>query len=450
MKFSDKKSSAQGFSLIEVSIALIIVGILIAAALQVYNIYKQQRETALLDSRLEVVKSSLSRYVYRYGRYPLPAPRSSSLGSATIGREIAPAAAVPCPLPTAPTGSVCRTNINTVNADLTAGTDDVLIGDIPFATLGIRYDNIVDPWGNKLIYAISENLTQVGTATTGYHESWGAIEVLSSAGTTVFTGGAPKAHYVIVSAGPNRVGSFGLGGTITQQCTGVGADLTNCDTDGRFNSNIDFTSPPTSFSYGKTLLNFAAGANYFDDKLAYANSSSFGIWSRVAATTVGQVSIANTNTQNVKIGPFSNIAAASCGTAPCTKLPYTKVDVEGSARATEIHANRWCADRPGSTTCSSLITTSPLPANTLSPVTLGGVPTTPSATSSIGSWYRSQGGGILCPTDMALAGFYQSEELCSSSARFSNTVNMGCTAGYYPIGLNSDGTYCCNDGVPCY
>jgi len=491
---SEAIKRASGFSLIEVAIAMMVIGILLAIALQTYNLYLQSKVTLEMRTDLETVESALSKYVYRYGRYPLPAPRNAALGSATIGREVASPVGTPCPSAPAVAGAVCFTTTGSIDtaADVNAAADRVLIGDVPFATLGIKYNSSIDPWGGRLIYAVSEYLTNPAT----YNDSWGAIEVLDSAGATVFTISPNHAHFFIVSAGPDSKGAFGTAGTIISACgSAAGDDNENCNLDGLFRSNQNMGALEQ-----KTLIYTPAGVSHFDDYMSYVSSTNSGIWTRVAASATGQIDISSTNPQNIKIGttptPAGTVAEiasckakcpggdpdkASCDAAcntntacrsecytgcaalaaglklacrqqcalACTNLPRTKIDVEGSVRATQVDTDRWCYDYSSSGCLPN--TTIPLPNGILSPRTLGGTPSTPGITSGAGTFYRNDGGGILCAANMAMRGIYQGEEMCSYTAKFPapGILGVGCAAGYYAVGRNSDGTICC-DNAPCY
>lgn len=486
-------SNSSGFSLIEVAIALVVIGLLLVTALQMYNIYSKNKILREVRTDLQVVQTALQRYVYRYGRYPLPSPRNAAQGSSDYGREVTWPVTTNCSSAAATAGAVCITHNGAVDtaADGDASPDYVLIGDVPFATLGIKYNNTIDPYGGKLIYAVTANLTQSGAS---YNNSWGAIEVLNeNAAGTVFSTSPSRAHFIIVSTGPDKKGAFGISGKLIEPCgAAAGTDQENCDLDAVFVSN-------QSISNSKPRIYEAAGPNHFDDYTGYINSTNSGIWTRVAATTIGQIDITSTNPENIKIGAIptgvgtlgeittckakciksdgtpesscesgcsSNTSctsecAGNCTTGTnaekdackkkcgnCTSRPRTKIDVEGSVRANEIFTDRWCPDKM-STGCLPN-TTIPLPAGILSPRTLGGTPKDPPLPYS-GSNNTSAGGGILCASELAMRGISMGDEICSYTARFDTpgSLNMTCPSGYYAKGRNTDGKICCSN-TTCY
>ncbi|MFA7276036.1 MAG: type II secretion system protein [Pseudobdellovibrionaceae bacterium] len=426
------KTAPRGFSLLEVAIVLTVLGILAASALQVYNLYEKNREISTVRSHIQLIQSALNKYVYRYGRYPAPAPRNAAQGSATFGREVTGGITTVCTDPAALAGDVC------VTAGFIGGGSDVYIGDVPFATLGIRYDNILDSWGGRMTYAVTADLTSPLT----YSETAGNIEIYDQTqAATIFVSGAPKAHYVIVSSGPDNKAAFSLSGIKMGNCAGAGVDTESCDLDSLFHSNLDLVAG--SLTYGKSIYAEPAGATHYDDYMGYANSTAAGIWTKQSASAAGQVSIYNTNPQNIKVGPLASPPVCGVG---CADLPLTKLDVDGSVRAEQVSTSRLCRDAAGCTP----VTVAVPPAGIFVPQIVGGVPTTPGAldTSSVAGYPRNSnlGGGILCSSYMAMRGIYSSDEVCTSTAKFFSSTALGasCTAGTYATGLNADGTLICN------
>lgn len=107
-----------GFTLLELSIVLVIIGVLLGGGIQVLSVHKQvqgQRETQLL---LEQVREALIGYAAMNGRLPRPAQ------SASNGQE--------------------RTAACANDADCT--------GFVPWLTLGVSK---VDAWGKLLRYSVS-------------------------------------------------------------------------------------------------------------------------------------------------------------------------------------------------------------------------------------------------------------------------------------------------------
>jgi type II secretory pathway pseudopilin PulG len=110
-----------GFSLVEMSVVLIILGFVIGALLMPVQAQRQQQLQLQTENLLEVSKKSLMGYAQSQGRLPCPA---------TVGGVEA----------------------------VTSGVCDKSVGFLPAATLGIQPANAegfaVDGWGTPLRYAV--------------------------------------------------------------------------------------------------------------------------------------------------------------------------------------------------------------------------------------------------------------------------------------------------------
>jgi len=123
----------RGFSLIELSLALAISGLMVGFALQ------SQQATATADcyasTRLQLIdiNGAIQRFARKNDRLPLPAARDVGVEGVTYGREAGGAA-----------------------IDV-AGTTSW--GALPFQALGLNTSYAADCWGNKFTYYVSELLT---------------------------------------------------------------------------------------------------------------------------------------------------------------------------------------------------------------------------------------------------------------------------------------------------
>lgn len=142
---------AKGFTLIEICIAMLIIGVMLAPALMTYNIEMKQRQKANIDGAFIRINDAMSKYVSRFGRYPRPA--SLLLGQdsndANFGLE---GPVTPATCPDMITDGMC----------ITGGADVVYIGAVPFNELQLDYDITLDPWGNKIIYAVTASKQILG------------------------------------------------------------------------------------------------------------------------------------------------------------------------------------------------------------------------------------------------------------------------------------------------
>ena len=433
VKSNIQQNNAAGFSLIEVAIGLMIIGLLMTPLIQGYKQYLLGKQVSDTKAVITTVQSAMVKYVAKYGRYPLPSDPDIAVGAAGLGQEATEPGSgwPPC---ASPTTKVCRTNSGTF------GGNRVLIGTVPFAALGIPYTSQIDGFGMKLTYAITEDLTDTGT----YDEAGGAIEVLDENGKslyfidvapadTVDDNTTPRSHFALISHGATKRGAYSPGGTVAVACGAMaqGKDNENCDRDGVFISNFSTT-------YGKNIINDGAGATFFDDFVASGNTAASGIWTFVPNSP----NIESTNSGNIYVGP--------CASSPC--IPFSKMDVNGNVRADIIKSKRIC-DKGGSGQhlCVDNYTSTYFPA-WMGANALVGAPSAGSLSETVppsGNAFNTtrqshDGAGIRCVGDRGLNGTASYNEYCNSSTYFTTSTAIGsCAAGYFPKGLDSAGKLVC-------
>ncbi len=132
--------SDAGMTLAELAIALMVLGLIMGGALELYNRAHGQREIDLTYAHIDTITDALSVYVASHGRLPCPADPAAD--EMTLGRE-------------------------RVTCD--ASTREGLL---PFATLNIPRQTTMDGWGRYFTYAVSpvfarKNDQSGGLADTG-------------------------------------------------------------------------------------------------------------------------------------------------------------------------------------------------------------------------------------------------------------------------------------------
>lgn len=323
----DQARAQQGFSLIELSIMLIIMGLLVVPIFQFYDVYKENRDLRTTESSLNVVANALSEFLATEGRLPCPANPALPRNNANHGEE-------DCALATAP-GFDFDGNGAADDYDGNGADDTIYTGSLPYVQLGINMTETLDAYGSKIMYAVSESMTRAGGVST----SWGSIQVQSKAydedtGVDVISNekelfgdddgsGRPDNdeappfgqiddglfHSVVFSTGRDKKGGYTVDGALVVPCNAAnGADAENCDGDALFLTTTTYESP---------------GANYFDDQVYYRLWSFGSLWS----VDPGTDNIFNNNPGNVGIN---------------TASPQEKLHVSGNVRANEVTSDLVC------------------------------------------------------------------------------------------------------------
>jgi prepilin-type N-terminal cleavage/methylation domain-containing protein len=122
-----------GFTLVEVAIALLLVGLALASTMVIVTSQIEARNTGETQRRMEVAKASLASFVAKNSRLPCPAVPTLNNTSANYGVEAA-------------TPGTCTSTV-------AAGANNV-IGVVPWVTLGIESSYATDPYGNFFTYNV--------------------------------------------------------------------------------------------------------------------------------------------------------------------------------------------------------------------------------------------------------------------------------------------------------
>lgn len=253
--FPNKKSA---FSLIELSIVVIILGLMIGGIMAAMTQEARRTKQAALKMKMEAIDQALSAFVKKNGRLPCPADGTYLVTVANFGV----AAATPCTTGATYNGSGNRT------ADSTPPTANFFIsntagGVVPVRSLGLPDEYAFDPWGGRFTYAVDSRFTATSAFTTySQVDTTGAIRVNDNAGNARLT----NAIAIVLSHGENGHGAFQLSGTRKTAGSTNANEQTNC--------HCDATAAAATFSStfvmgGNTTTSSTDLRASFDDTLLY-------------------------------------------------------------------------------------------------------------------------------------------------------------------------------------
>jgi prepilin-type N-terminal cleavage/methylation domain-containing protein len=220
-----KSKFSKGFTLVEMAIALLIMGLLLGGGLTVIGSQLEQQRIRDTQRLLDEARDAIIGYAVVNGRLPRPAT------SAVNGAEN-PA---PC---------------------LGATPDLACTGFVPWATLGTTK---LDAWGKILRYSVTPAFTNPITATS-LTTKWvrtrdAAGALVDVAGQAVCTVANPCTPVVVFSHGANRWGTTDAGVAIAD------GSATNVDED----SNVTGSGNGITFVQRTISEGTGAGGGEFDD-----------------------------------------------------------------------------------------------------------------------------------------------------------------------------------------
>ncbi len=253
--------NARGFTLLELSIVLVIIAVIVSSGLAIFTSSLQASQFNTTVARMDAIESALANYAYANGRIPCPSDLLQPLSSATYGVEAGAAAGSS---PGSATG-VC-TGGSMVPQATFVSSSGVAEGGIPTRALGLLDDFMYDGWGRRLRYAVDPTMTVAGSFPVSILGtcSTSTITVNDASGTARTT----AAVYAIISHGGNGHGGYTSNSVVYNTGSSCADKLTNCHCN---SSAASTTYAPTYVEKAPQYDSGQAGnaLYYFDDIVSF-------------------------------------------------------------------------------------------------------------------------------------------------------------------------------------
>lgn len=224
-----------GYSLIEVAVAMTLLGLALGAYLQHFVAQREKARYEVTQKRLEEVRTALTAYAAQKGR--LPCPGSPEAVAAPVSRQSRFSSKSTDKEEGCEEGSEPQKGIIVFRAE---GNPDqkvpeVWTGVLPARELRLNDEQAYDGWGRLFTYAVSRGLT-LKDGLRGNPLPPGVISVEGAAGNNLLE--MPNTgRYVVVSHGPSGAGGWSPGGG-RKACDKKALDGRNCDGDADFVSAL--------------------------------------------------------------------------------------------------------------------------------------------------------------------------------------------------------------------
>lgn len=290
--------TAGGFTLLEATISILILGLILGPLLLLYNNYEKKKRIELTYERTQKIVDLVQNYRNANGAYPCPASLAGvPRGSPDYGHMFSGGAcAENAPEPGQCRNGVCvRTSIR-ADASIPDGADfdrRVIIGAVPFRALQMQEKESLDAYGHKIVYAVT--LSQTDSTERSIDDRLGAITLRDSAGNSLTGNIEGSGHYVVISPGPSGIGAYTIDGVLKNACEGESMAHHNCDQG--FETG-DLKRPEAIFFAAPLSTGDPEGRDYFDNTVAYYSQ----IYSEFWRLTENPANIRDMSPQGVGIG----------------------------------------------------------------------------------------------------------------------------------------------------
>ncbi len=237
-------SARRGFTLIEIAIVLVVIGLLLSGGLLAVSPIVQSAQTNETKQKMITVENALLAYMIANSCLPCPAQTGLATGAAGSGLNR--------------NGTATYTGCNTTVVCTGGG-----VGTLPWITLGLSESAATDAWGRRFRYAVDPNLTDANSMqrnSDGSFPAFNSTIALENTDGTAITGYTAVA-YLLLSHGLD--GSFGEAqqtGTTTGDKYGQAAG--NAGVGQHENGNGDLT-----FAVG--ISNTTSSVQHFDDIVSF-------------------------------------------------------------------------------------------------------------------------------------------------------------------------------------
>lgn len=198
----------KGVSLLELSILLVVSGLIAGFGVNLLNTYFENKKADLNAIRIQDVDNALRAFYDFHDYLPCPAKLDISYDDPDAGKA---------------------QNCSTLSKSYSINGQDVIVGAVPFQALGLDKNYYANLWDNKYLYVIPRKLAQSETRFLEFEdiESNALFNIKNTHNKMVID---EKIAYLIVDHGKNNNGVYKKNSDTQKNCT-----IDNCEFDRNFN-----------------------------------------------------------------------------------------------------------------------------------------------------------------------------------------------------------------------
>jgi type II secretory pathway pseudopilin PulG len=147
----NSKYIKKAFSILELSVVLLIIGALISSSIGVYKTVISSRKNMETKDKFEIIYQALGSYFKKYHRLPCPAAITLLKSNASFGKEV-----------------TCNYDLSTNGSSVgiwqDADNNNLVYGAVPIAELGLSKEIAIDGFGAKIAYVVIKGFTDQSTS----------------------------------------------------------------------------------------------------------------------------------------------------------------------------------------------------------------------------------------------------------------------------------------------
>lgn len=246
-----------GFSLMEMTVVLLVLSVITGAGLDVYNKRQSKENADITKQRLDVIEAALTNYKLSNHRFPCPANGTIQETAANFG--YAAANLGQC------TGGTPAAN----NSD-----ENIVAGVVPTRALQLTNDYMYDGWGRRITYMIDVRATGAN-AFINYNASSndiGVISVKDAQGGTRTS----SAVYALISYGANGYGAYLQNGGIRNNESTNTDEINNASFDNQIVARAELVNSTSSYNQFDDIVRFKERWNLTEGNDLSSNNYSYG------------------------------------------------------------------------------------------------------------------------------------------------------------------------------
>lgn len=397
----NKKSTIfqKGFSILEIAIVMVLVGLVVTPAISIYHQHRVEKDWDEVTDEIYDIANEVGGYRAVFGRYPCPASTAASPGDNDYGHEFAADCVEDAPAVGSCVGGIC-THLSTIPGKL------VVVGSLPYKVLNLQEQEAYNSDKSRYTYAVTLDLTN----NVSFDLSGGGISIVDKNDPTYSLVSPPgTAHFVVLSHGENMAGAISRNGLIGRPCTaGSAAEQENCDSDAVFISG-DYDS------------------NSFDDRLKFFSPVTPSEW-QISQNDLLSIHMKNTDSIAVGANMTTNLTSADQ-----TTILSIGADTGSAKSTTKFISEKLCKYNTASA------------ADCFEPELIAGKLT--SGALRLEAETNNEGMSCYKPSatpsqDNYMTGIANGHILCADE------IYMTCPNGSYVQGIDGNGNVECSDGLP--